>query len=58
MCVCFLDDSQVAFGVDLDLLNNSSTFPRAIEMCLKGMVHNLRDTFFAVRLPLNVCTEI
>uniref|UniRef100_A0A671V8C6 Cholesterol 24-hydroxylase n=1 Tax=Sparus aurata TaxID=8175 RepID=A0A671V8C6_SPAAU len=40
--------AKVAFGVDLDLLNNSSTFPRAIEMCLKGMVHNLRDTFFAL----------
>uniref|UniRef100_A0A8C7FMU7 Cholesterol 24-hydroxylase n=1 Tax=Oncorhynchus kisutch TaxID=8019 RepID=A0A8C7FMU7_ONCKI len=32
--------TKVAFGVDLDLLKESDTpFPKAIEMCLKGMVH-------------------
>ncbi|XP_026197215.1 cholesterol 24-hydroxylase isoform X1 [Anabas testudineus] len=46
MCVCLIDHSQVAFGVDLDLLNNTSPFPKAIEQCLKGMVHYLRDIFF------------
>lgn len=39
---------QVAFGVDLDLLNQSSPFPRAIETCLKGMVINIRDIFYTV----------
>lgn len=47
---CFLDNAQVAFGVDLDLLNESSPFPKAVEICLKGMVYNVRDAFFAVRL--------
>ncbi|CAL8313558.1 unnamed protein product [Lota lota] len=39
--------TKVAFGMDLDLLkNNDSPFPRAIEMCLKGMVIYSRDIFF------------
>ncbi|XP_041643826.1 cholesterol 24-hydroxylase-like [Cheilinus undulatus] len=37
---------KVAFGKDLDLLQNSSPFPKAIETCLKGMVHYTRDYFF------------
>lgn len=33
--------------MELDLLNESdSPFPKAIEMCLKGMVHYLRDSTF------------
>lgn len=47
---CFLDNPQVAFGVDLDLQKSSSPFPKAIETCLKGMLYNVRDFFFAVRL--------
>ncbi|CAB1342635.1 unnamed protein product [Coregonus sp. 'balchen'] len=39
--------TKVAFGVELDLLKESDTpFPNAIEMCLKGMVHYLRDSTF------------
>uniref|UniRef100_A0A8C7PMZ7 Cholesterol 24-hydroxylase n=1 Tax=Oncorhynchus mykiss TaxID=8022 RepID=A0A8C7PMZ7_ONCMY len=39
--------TKVAFGVDLDLLKESDTpFPKAIEMCLKGMVHYVRDATF------------
>ncbi|XP_059898399.1 cholesterol 24-hydroxylase-like isoform X3 [Gadus macrocephalus] len=38
--------TKVAFGMDLDLVNNDSPFPKAIETCLKGMVANLRDLFF------------
>uniref|UniRef100_A0A674AQN4 Cholesterol 24-hydroxylase n=1 Tax=Salmo trutta TaxID=8032 RepID=A0A674AQN4_SALTR len=39
--------TKVAFGVDLDLLKESDTlFPKAIEMCLKGMVHYVRDSTF------------
>ncbi|CDQ96327.1 unnamed protein product [Oncorhynchus mykiss] len=39
--------TKVAFGVDLDLLKESDTpFPKAIEMCLKGMVHYVRDANF------------
>ncbi|XP_054617636.1 cholesterol 24-hydroxylase-like [Dunckerocampus dactyliophorus] len=37
---------KVAFGVDLELLENTSLFPKAIETCLTGMVHNLRSPFF------------
>lgn len=48
MNVCFLDNSQVAFGVDLDLLKNGSTLPKAIEKCLKGTEYNIRDYFFEV----------
>lgn len=45
-CVTLDVIAKVAFGVDLDLLKNSSPFPAAIETCLKGMVYYLRDTFF------------
>ncbi|XP_061667632.1 cholesterol 24-hydroxylase-like [Syngnathoides biaculeatus] len=38
---------KVAFGMDIELLENaSSPFPAAIETCLKGMVHNIRNAFF------------
>lgn len=40
--------TQVAFGVDLDMLGNASPFPKAIETCLKGMVYYIRDIFFQV----------
>uniref|UniRef100_A0A3Q3K3I5 Cytochrome P450, family 46, subfamily A, polypeptide 1, tandem duplicate 4 n=1 Tax=Monopterus albus TaxID=43700 RepID=A0A3Q3K3I5_MONAL len=43
---CLLDNSQVAFGVDLDLLKTSTPFPKAIETCLKGMVYSIEDIFF------------
>ncbi|XP_029590171.1 cholesterol 24-hydroxylase isoform X2 [Salmo trutta] len=46
-CVTLDVITKVAFGVELDLLNKSdSPFPNAIEMCLKGMVHYLRDFTF------------
>ncbi|XP_045916473.1 cholesterol 24-hydroxylase-like [Micropterus dolomieu] len=45
-CVTLDVIAKVAFGVDLDLLKNSSPFPAAIETCLKGMVYYLRDTLF------------
>uniref|UniRef100_A0AAX7T5P5 Cholesterol 24-hydroxylase n=1 Tax=Astatotilapia calliptera TaxID=8154 RepID=A0AAX7T5P5_ASTCA len=45
-CVTLDVITKVAFGVDLDLLKNSSPFPKAIETCLKGMVTYLRDIFF------------
>ncbi|MEQ2227103.1 hypothetical protein ILYODFUR_034249, partial [Ilyodon furcidens] len=32
--------------MELDLLNHSSPFPKAIETCLKGMVHYVRDATF------------
>ena len=50
MYVSSLDNFQVAFGVDLELMKNNddSPFPKAIEMCLKGMVLYLRDSFFEV----------
>ncbi|XP_075904535.1 cholesterol 24-hydroxylase-like [Nelusetta ayraudi] len=51
-CVTLDVIAKVAFGVDLDLLNHSSPFPRAIETCLKGMVINIRDKFFAYN-PMN-----
>uniref|UniRef100_A0AAY5KAW4 Cholesterol 24-hydroxylase n=1 Tax=Esox lucius TaxID=8010 RepID=A0AAY5KAW4_ESOLU len=39
-CVTLDVITKVAFGVDLDLLNDSDTpFPKAIEMCLKGMLN-------------------
>ncbi|XP_062374859.1 cholesterol 24-hydroxylase-like [Sardina pilchardus] len=39
--------TKVAFGVDLDLFNSGdSPFPRAIELCLKGLVHYTRDQEF------------
>ncbi|XP_061560138.1 cholesterol 24-hydroxylase-like [Phycodurus eques] len=38
---------KVAFGMDIELLENaSSPFPDAIETCLKGMVHNIRNALF------------
>uniref|UniRef100_A0A3Q0RCI9 Cytochrome P450, family 46, subfamily A, polypeptide 1, tandem duplicate 4 n=1 Tax=Amphilophus citrinellus TaxID=61819 RepID=A0A3Q0RCI9_AMPCI len=49
-CVTLDVLSKVAFGVDLDLLNNSSPFPKAIETCLRGMVYYVRDMFFEVLL--------
>ncbi|CAB1339856.1 unnamed protein product [Coregonus sp. 'balchen'] len=46
-CVTLDVITKVAFGVDLDLLKESDTpFPKAIEMCLKGMVHYFRDPTF------------
>ncbi|XP_070843790.1 cholesterol 24-hydroxylase-like [Chaetodon trifascialis] len=45
-CVTMDVIAKVAFGVDLDLLNKSSPFPKAIETCLKGMLHHTRNTFF------------
>ncbi|TWW69127.1 cholesterol 24-hydroxylase-like [Takifugu flavidus] len=45
-CVTMEVLAKVAFGVDLDLLRKSSPFPRAVELCLKGMVISVRDTFF------------
>ncbi|XP_010885877.4 cholesterol 24-hydroxylase-like [Esox lucius] len=46
-CVTLDVITKVAFGVDLDLLNDSDTpFPKAIEICLKGMVHSTRDNTF------------
>ncbi|XP_072535717.1 cholesterol 24-hydroxylase-like [Salminus brasiliensis] len=46
-CVTLDVICKVAFGVDLDLLNNpQSPFPHAVELCLQGMIHCLRDPFF------------
>ncbi|XP_044232450.1 cholesterol 24-hydroxylase-like isoform X1 [Thunnus albacares] len=47
-CVTLDVITKVAFGVDLELLknNNDSLFPKAIETCLKGMVHYVRDNLF------------
>ncbi|XP_053193224.1 cholesterol 24-hydroxylase-like isoform X1 [Scomber japonicus] len=47
-CVTLDVIAKVAFGVDLELMKNNddSPFPKAIEMCLKGMVLYLRDSFF------------
>ena len=44
----FSDNSQVAFGVELELLKNTSQFPKAIDTVLKGLVSSLRDEFFQV----------
>ncbi|XP_062376870.1 cholesterol 24-hydroxylase-like isoform X2 [Sardina pilchardus] len=42
--------TKVAFGVDLDLFNGGdSPFPRAIELCLKGSIHYIRDQQFESR---------
>ncbi|KAM6992081.1 cholesterol 24-hydroxylase-like [Tautogolabrus adspersus] len=38
--------AKVAFGVELDLQENSSPFPKAIGVCLKGMVYSIRDSLF------------
>ncbi|MEQ2245586.1 hypothetical protein ILYODFUR_029460, partial [Ilyodon furcidens] len=45
-CVTLDVIAKVAFGMELDLLNHSSPFPKAIETCLKGMVHYVRDATF------------
>ncbi|XP_034999801.2 cholesterol 24-hydroxylase isoform X2 [Hippoglossus stenolepis] len=45
-CVTLDVIAKIGFGVDLELLHNTSPFPKSIETCLKGMIHNLRDTFF------------
>uniref|UniRef100_A0A3P9ACC9 Cholesterol 24-hydroxylase n=1 Tax=Esox lucius TaxID=8010 RepID=A0A3P9ACC9_ESOLU len=46
-CVTLDVITKVAFGVDLDLLNDSDTpFPKAIEKCLKGSVHHTSDKTF------------
>ncbi|XP_071334817.1 cholesterol 24-hydroxylase-like [Trachinotus anak] len=45
-CVTLDVIAKVAFGVDLDLMKNSSPFPKAIETCLKGMTYYVRDFFF------------
>ncbi|KAL0963164.1 hypothetical protein UPYG_G00350550 [Umbra pygmaea] len=46
-CVTLDVITKVAFGVDLDLLNDSdSPFPKAIETCLQGMIRYLRDMTF------------
>ncbi|KAM6915246.1 cholesterol 24-hydroxylase-like [Xenentodon cancila] len=45
-CVTLDVIAKVAFGMDLDLLRNSSPFPKAIETCLKGMTCDSRDPLF------------
>ncbi|XP_072301032.1 cholesterol 24-hydroxylase-like [Eucyclogobius newberryi] len=45
-CVTMDIIAKVAFGVDLDLLQNSSPFPKAVEICLKGMCYYVRDATF------------
>uniref|UniRef100_UPI0037E73802 cholesterol 24-hydroxylase-like isoform X2 n=1 Tax=Semicossyphus pulcher TaxID=241346 RepID=UPI0037E73802 len=45
-CVTMDVIAKVAFGVELDLLTNSSPFPKAVETCLRGMVFYIRDLFF------------
>nr|XP_020459316.1 cholesterol 24-hydroxylase-like [Monopterus albus] len=45
-CVTLDVIAKVAFGVDLDLLKTSTPFPKAIETCLKGLLYNVRDSFF------------
>ncbi|XP_034145836.1 cholesterol 24-hydroxylase-like [Esox lucius] len=41
--------TKVAFGMDLDLLNDIDTpFPKAIDICLKGMIHYMRDATFQI----------
>ncbi|XP_037541671.1 cholesterol 24-hydroxylase [Nematolebias whitei] len=45
-CVTLDVIAKVAFGMDLDLLTNSSPFPKAIAICLKGMMYYVRDMMF------------
>lgn len=46
-CVTLDVITKVAFGVDLNLLNDTdSPFQNAIELCLKGMLYNHRDPLF------------
>ncbi|KAK7907114.1 hypothetical protein WMY93_015726 [Mugilogobius chulae] len=40
------NQTEVAFGVELDLLNQSSPFPKAIDTCLLGLQCYSRDLFF------------
>ncbi|KAF1376368.1 hypothetical protein PFLUV_G00210800 [Perca fluviatilis] len=42
--------AKVAFGVDLDLQEDRSIFPKAIETCLKGMLYIARDIFYEYKL--------
>ncbi|CAN9507650.1 unnamed protein product [Ophioblennius macclurei] len=51
-CVTLDVIGKVAFGVDLDLLHKTSPFPKAIEICLKGFVINIRNAFFVLN-PMN-----
>uniref|UniRef100_A0A8C6SV54 Cholesterol 24-hydroxylase n=1 Tax=Neogobius melanostomus TaxID=47308 RepID=A0A8C6SV54_9GOBI len=44
-CVTMDVIGKVAFGVELDLLNKSSPFPRAIEAVLLGLIKHARDIF-------------
>uniref|UniRef100_A0A8C6SV36 Cholesterol 24-hydroxylase n=1 Tax=Neogobius melanostomus TaxID=47308 RepID=A0A8C6SV36_9GOBI len=45
-CVTMDIIGKVAFGVELDLLNKSSPFPRAIEAVLLGLIKHARNLFF------------
>uniref|UniRef100_A0A4W4EVB7 Cholesterol 24-hydroxylase n=1 Tax=Electrophorus electricus TaxID=8005 RepID=A0A4W4EVB7_ELEEL len=46
-CVTLDVICKVAFGVDLDLLKHpDSPFPNAIDLCLQGMIQDIRDPFF------------
>ncbi|XP_012724380.2 cholesterol 24-hydroxylase [Fundulus heteroclitus] len=45
-CVTLDVIAKVAFGMELDLLKYTSPFPKAIETCLRGMVHYVRDATF------------
>ncbi|KAI1897271.1 hypothetical protein AGOR_G00081590 [Albula goreensis] len=48
-CVTLDIIAKVAFGLELDLLNNDQLpFINAITMCLKGMVHYLRNPLFSL----------
>nr|AUX14952.1 cytochrome p450 CYP46A2 [Kryptolebias marmoratus] len=51
-CVTLDVIAKVAFGMDLDLLTNSSPFPKAIETCLNAMVYYIRDLTFEFN-PMN-----
>ncbi|CAL1586033.1 unnamed protein product [Knipowitschia caucasica] len=46
-CVAMDIIANAAFGVNLDLLRQSSPFPKAVEMCLRGMIYHIRDATFA-----------
>ncbi|KAM9703853.1 cholesterol 24-hydroxylase-like isoform 1-T1 [Menidia menidia] len=48
-CVTLDVIAKVAFGMDLDLLTNSSPFPKAIETVLIGMMYYLRDFLFELK---------
>uniref|UniRef100_A0AAV2K7Y1 Cholesterol 24-hydroxylase n=1 Tax=Knipowitschia caucasica TaxID=637954 RepID=A0AAV2K7Y1_KNICA len=45
-CVTMDVIAKVAFGVELDLLNKSSPFPKAVEKCLAGLVVHARNIFY------------